>query len=133
MSSVNVCVVAQTELVCMYGHSQGLGTQQRVCALSSRFPCNPMSNIEQRQQRCIMNNYEQEKALISVHIGNEIKRVMKEQGRSVSWLSRQLFCDRTNIYKMYNKSSLDTTLLLRVSIALNYNFFNYFVPYCGGN
>ena len=80
-----------------------------------------------------MNNYEQEKALISVHIGNEIKRVMKEQGRSVSWLSRQLFCDRTNIYKMYNKSSLDTTLLLRVSIALNYNFFNYFVPYCGGN
>ncbi len=76
-----------------------------------------------------MKNKGHEKTLISVHVGNEIKRVMKDQGRSVTWLSHQLYCDRTNIYKIFSKSSIDTTLLLRISIALNHNFFSYLNEY----
>jgi hypothetical protein len=49
---------------------------------------------------------------------------MKEEGRSVDWLSKKLNCDRTNIYKIYEKSSIDTIQLLHISRALNYNFFD---------
>lgn len=48
---------------------------------------------------------------------------MKEQGRSASWLARQLCCDRTNIYKIYNKKSIDTDVLQKISDLLGYNFF----------
>lgn len=128
MSSVNVCVIAQAELVCMYRLSQGLGTQQHVCACCLDIPVRSI-RINSGVNNVVMKDYEHEKTLISLHIGNEIKRVMKEQGRSVTWLSHQLYCDRTNIYKIFSKSSIDTTLLLRISIALNHNFFNYLNRY----
>ncbi len=61
-----------------------------------------------------------------MHIGKLIEQVMKEQGRTVVWLSRQLSCCRTNVYKIYEKGSIDTFLLLRISKILNYDFFIHF-------
>ena len=57
-----------------------------------------------------------------MHIGNRIREVVKEQGRSHSWLARQLNTVRPNIYNIYRRKSLDTELLTDVSIVLGHNF-----------
>jgi len=59
-----------------------------------------------------------------IHIGMKIREKMKEEGRSVSWLAKKLNCNRSNIYKIYEKSNMDMTQLLRISRILNYDFFN---------
>ncbi|MBP3354563.1 MAG: XRE family transcriptional regulator [Bacteroidales bacterium] len=59
------------------------------------------------------------------HIGNAIKNELKKKQRSVSWLARNLYCDRTNIYDIFKRKSIDTELLYRISIILNHNFFSY--------
>ncbi|MCQ2310515.1 MAG: XRE family transcriptional regulator [Paludibacteraceae bacterium] len=59
-----------------------------------------------------------------VHIGQEIKAVLDQQGRKISWFADKLYCDRTNVYDIFKRSSIDTELLLRISVALNFNFFS---------
>lgn len=60
---------------------------------------------------------------MEIHIGKLIEQVMHSQGRSPSWLARQLYCDRTNIYKIFKRDSIDTALLQRICKALDYDFF----------
>lgn len=64
-----------------------------------------------------------ENPVAGIHIGNEIAGVMERERYSPSWLARVLFCDRTNIYKIMRKSTIDTALLMRISIALHHDFF----------
>ena len=61
-----------------------------------------------------------------IHIGKLIKTAMKEQGRKASWLAEQLHCDRTNIYKIFRKQSIDTELLTTVSKTLKVDFFAHY-------
>lgn len=58
-----------------------------------------------------------------MHIGNRIKTVLTEQQRTASWLAQHLFCDRTNVYKIFKKESIDTDLLMRICKIMSYNFF----------
>jgi len=58
-----------------------------------------------------------------MHIGQLIKQEMDKQGKIVSWLARELSYCRTNVYKIYDKKSIDTDLLLRISILLKHDFF----------
>lgn len=58
-----------------------------------------------------------------MHIGRLIKEQMEAQGKTVSWLARELAYCRTNIYKIYDKKSIDTDLLLRICSLLDYDFF----------
>ncbi len=58
-----------------------------------------------------------------IHIGREIRLVLRRERRSAVWLAEKLHCDRTNIYKLFKKRSIDLELLMRVSLALEYNFF----------
>ena len=58
-----------------------------------------------------------------LHIGDAIKQIVKLQGRSPSWLAKQLGCERANIYDIYIRPYIDTFLLRKISIALNYDFF----------
>ena len=39
------------------------------------------------------------------------------------WFANRLSCDRTNVYRIFSKRSLDTELLARISIVLGHNFF----------
>ena len=39
------------------------------------------------------------------------------------WFANHLSCDRTNVYRIFAKNSLDTELLTRISIILDHNFF----------
>ena len=61
-----------------------------------------------------------------IHIGSIIEEVIREQGRSPSWIAKELCCDRTNIYNILKRESVDTNLLLKLSSILNYNFFQHF-------
>ena len=58
-----------------------------------------------------------------MHIGKLIREQVDKQGKSGVWLANQLSCSRTNIYKIYDRPSIDTGLLLRISLILDYNFF----------
>lgn len=56
-------------------------------------------------------------------IGELIRQKLAEQSRTVVWLSKQLSCSRTNVYKIFEKDHLDTRLLMRICGILNYDFF----------
>ena len=58
------------------------------------------------------------------HIGQLIRQELRRQERSVAWFARQLSWDRSNIYRIFQKESIDTYLLVRISIILQYNFFS---------
>ena len=59
-----------------------------------------------------------------MHIGKLIREQVEEQGKTVVWFARQLSCSRTNVYKIFERPSIDTSLLMRISTILKYNFFN---------
>lgn len=61
-----------------------------------------------------------------IHIGHLIEEELLRQERSAAWLAKKLYCDRTNIYKIFKRESIDTDLLLRISKALHYNFFQFY-------
>lgn len=62
-----------------------------------------------------------------VHIGQLIETELHRQERSVTWFANKLYCDRTNVYSIFKRKSIDTELLLRISCILNHNFFNYYL------
>ncbi len=66
-------------------------------------------------------NADQRPAL--VHTGRLIACELKRQRRPVSWLAEKLYCDRSNVYRLLQKSSLDSNLLLRISNILRCDFF----------
>ena len=68
-----------------------------------------------------MNQYKHK-----IHIGNLIYNALKEEGRSASWLAKKIHCERSNIYKIFEKASIDASLLLKISLALKTNFFVYY-------
>lgn len=61
-----------------------------------------------------------------IFIGKLIENELRRQQKSVVWLARQLDCNRTNIYKIFDRQSIDSELLLRISRALSYNFFDHY-------
>ena len=62
----------------------------------------------------------------NIHIGHLIHEQLCKDKRSVGWLSREIHCTRNNVYKIFNKPSLDSDLILRISKAMHFNFFQYY-------
>ena len=58
-----------------------------------------------------------------IHIGSLIEQELRRQDRSVTWFASELHCDRTNVYKVFKKKSIDTKLLEDISVILQHNFF----------
>lgn len=58
----------------------------------------------------------------NVHIGHLIKAIFDESGMSVSELARQLHCERTNVYTIFRRRTVDVELLAMLSEILNHNF-----------
>lgn len=58
-----------------------------------------------------------------LHIGQMIEKELRRQRRSVAWLAAQLFCDRTNAYKLLKRRNIDMEQLIRISVILHHNFF----------
>lgn len=67
-----------------------------------------------------------------LHIGTLIQEELRRQKRSVSWFARKLFCDRTNVYDIFQRKSIDTELLLRISLILEHEIFRYYTETVAG-
>lgn len=58
-----------------------------------------------------------------VHIGQLIRIELIKQHHSATWFAQKIACSRTSVYKIFEKSSIDTDLLLRISEVLKVDFF----------
>ncbi|MDR0873546.1 MAG: helix-turn-helix domain-containing protein [Prevotellaceae bacterium] len=56
------------------------------------------------------------------HIGETIREQLYRNGQSVVWLAKQLNCQRTSIYRIFDSHSIDLRLLENISIILRHNF-----------
>lgn len=62
-------------------------------------------------------------AVFDLHIGQLIKTVFERSGMTVSEFARQLNCERTNVYTIFKRRTIDVELLVIISKVLRYNFF----------
>jgi hypothetical protein len=58
-----------------------------------------------------------------MHIGQRSKEVMDEKRLSVIWLSKTINCERTNVYNIFSRKDISTSLLRKISMALGHDFF----------
>ena len=59
-----------------------------------------------------------------IHIGKTILQKLKEKERSIAWLARRISCDDGNLGRqLKNHPHIHSELLLRISIALEVDFF----------
>lgn len=58
-----------------------------------------------------------------MHIGQLIKQELEDQGRTVVWFARKMSYSRTNVYKIFDRATIDTDVLLRISLLLGVDFF----------
>lgn len=63
---------------------------------------------------------------VKMIIGEQIKKELQRQERTVAWFARKLNCNRQNVYDIFKRNNIDTELLLRISLILNTNFFSFF-------
>ena len=64
-----------------------------------------------------------------IHIGKIIHSKLKEHNRSVSWLAKSIDYDPSNLCKILKQNYISTDMLLRISNALNCDFFMYYSDY----
>lgn len=57
-----------------------------------------------------------------VHIGQMIQEELIRQGRTVNWFTKGIYCEKSNVYKMFKRKSIDLAQLMKVSEVLNHNF-----------
>ena len=57
-----------------------------------------------------------------IHIGNMIHAELKRQGRTVNWFAREICCEKSNVYKMFKRKSIDLAQLMKISEILDHNF-----------
>ena len=60
---------------------------------------------------------------MQIHIGNLIRDELHRQGKTNQWLADQLSIDRSTLQRLFNKNSIDTHQLLRISKILETDFF----------
>lgn len=58
----------------------------------------------------------------NIHIGHMIKSVFDKSGMTVSELARRLHCERTNVYTIFKRRTVDVELLAKISKVLGHNF-----------
>ena len=61
-----------------------------------------------------------------VHIGSIIRGELRKQNKSNRWLAEQIGVVPRTVNKIFLKEYLDTYLLLKISRAMNVDFFAYY-------
>ena len=59
------------------------------------------------------------------HLGQLIKAELAHQGRTATWLAKQVHCTPENIYKTYRQKWVTMPLLFEISKALDCDFLAY--------
>ncbi|MBR1514769.1 MAG: XRE family transcriptional regulator [Bacteroidales bacterium] len=57
-----------------------------------------------------------------LHIGHLIQQELSRQGRSASWLAKSIYCERSNIYKLFQRESISIDQLMRISEVMEHDF-----------
>ena len=57
-----------------------------------------------------------------LHIGNMIQQEMEKQGRTVAWLAKSIYCEKSNIYKLFRRDSISIDQLMRISEVMGHDF-----------
>ena len=60
---------------------------------------------------------------MDLHIGKLIKDKLQEQQVSVIKFASKINTTRENVYGIFKRKSIDTEMLIKISIALQFNFF----------
>ena len=63
---------------------------------------------------------------MQIHIGNLIRDELRRSGHTNQWLADELGIDRRTLQRLYNKPSIDTQQLLRISRILGKDLFSYY-------
>lgn len=58
-----------------------------------------------------------------MHIGQRIKEVLEQRHKPVTWLAREINCERTNVYNIFARQDINTGLLAKIGGILDHNFF----------
>lgn len=58
----------------------------------------------------------------NIHIGHLIKSVFDESGMTISEFARQIHLERTTVYSIFERASVDSYQLARISLVLKHNF-----------
>lgn len=61
-----------------------------------------------------------------MHIGKLIKEVIDSKGLSTGAVLKLFAVSRTNYFNIIERESIQTDLLLRISVALDYDFFRHY-------
>ena len=56
-----------------------------------------------------------------IHIGNLVIQTLTEHDRSLNWLAKKLGCDRSNLAKLLEQSSIQFDLLTKICCVLQDN------------
>jgi lambda repressor-like predicted transcriptional regulator len=69
----------------------------------------------------------------SFHLGKMIKAELARQGRSITWLAKQIDCTRENLYQHFRSPWIHTHTLFKISKALDCDFFKVCSDYYNSN
>lgn len=64
---------------------------------------------------------------MKTHIGKIIKKHLEGSKMSVTDFAKEINKERSNVYDIFRRESIDTDLLIQIGKALNHNFFKYYV------
>jgi transcriptional regulator with XRE-family HTH domain len=65
-------------------------------------------------------------------IGQKIKEVFESKKMRMNDFAEKIDTVRQNVYKIFQRDSIDTELLVKISEILDHNFFQYFHPKTSG-
>lgn len=57
-----------------------------------------------------------------LHIGNVILKELERQGRGAAWLAKSIYCEKSNIYKLFKRESIGLDQLMRISEVMEHDF-----------
>ena len=66
--------------------------------------------------------------LKNIHIGKDIKKKLIEKSITITEFARSIDRERTTVYDIFRRKSIDTELLIKISEALNYDFHQVYFP-----
>ena len=62
----------------------------------------------------------------NIHIGDIIKQQIAKKSITIKEFAEMINCERTTVYNIFERKSIDSELLLKISEALNFDFYNEF-------
>jgi len=72
------------------------------------------------------NQYNKIVQICTMHIGNIIKQVIDDNNVNISALAESIGKQRSNLYNIFERKSVDTELLYMLSKKLKYDFFKHY-------